>query len=313
MGLQRKDMLGLQDVSAEEITLILDTAVPMKEILKREIKKVPTLRGKVVATMFYEASTRTRSSFELAAKYMGADTMSLAVASSSVQKGESFRDTAQTIEVMGVDTVILRHSMSGSAHYLASCLKASVINGGDGKHEHPTQALLDMFTIREKLGKLKGLRVVILGDILHSRVARSNIWGLTKLGAEVRVVGPPTLIPNYIENLGVEVFYNLDEALRGADVVNVLRLQLERQQKGLLPSIREYHRLYGLNNERLKLAQKDVLVLHPGPMNRGVEITPEVADGPHSVINEQVHNGVAVRMSLLYLLMGGGASDEITD
>lgn len=313
MGLQRKDLLGLQDLSAEEIGLILDTTVPMKEILGREIKKVPTLRGKVVATMFYEASTRTRSSFELAAKYMGADTMSLAVATSSVQKGESFRDTAQTIEVMGVDTVILRHAMSGSAYYLAGCLKASVINGGDGKHEHPTQALLDMYTMREKLGTLKGLKVAILGDILHSRVARSNIWGLTKLGAEVRVVGPPTLMPNHIEKLGVEVFYNTDEALRGVDVVNVLRLQLERQQKGLLPSIREYHRLYGLNQERLKLAKKDVLVLHPGPMNRGVEITPEVADGPHSVINEQVHNGVAVRMALLYLLMGGGAGNEITD
>jgi len=307
MSLKHKDLLGLQELSPEEISLILDTAIPMKEVLNRDIKKLPTLRGKVVATLFYEASTRTRSSFELAAKYMGADTMSLAVATSSVQKGESFRDTAETIEVMGVDLVILRHAMSGAAHYLAQCLKASVINGGDGWHEHPTQALLDMYTIREKKGTLNGLRVVIMGDILHSRVARSNILGLVKMGSEVRVVGPPTLMPRDIEQLGVKRYYSLDQALAGADVINVLRLQLERQQKGLFPSIREYHQHYGLTPERVRLARNDVLVLHPGPMNRGIEIAPEVADGAHSVINQQVRNGVAVRMALLYLLMGGGA------
>lgn len=313
MALKRKDLLGLQHLSAEEIKLILDTAVPMKDILKRDIKKVPTLRGKVVATLFYEPSTRTRSSFELAAKYMGADTISLAVATSSVQKGESLRDTAKTLEVMGVDMVILRHSVSGAAEYLAKCVRASVINGGDGKHEHPTQALLDMFTIREKKGRLEGLKVAIVGDILHSRVARSNIWGLTKVGAEVRVVGPPTLMPPQIEKLGVKVFYRMEEALQGVDVINVLRLQLERQQKGLFPSVREYHRWYGLTAERLQYAAPDVLVLHPGPMNRGVEIAPEVADGPHAVINEQVTNGVAVRMALLYLLMGGGLDGALAD
>lgn len=311
MGLNRKDLLGLQDLSVEEIQLILDTAVPMKDIIGREIKKVPTLRGKAVAILFYEPSTRTRMSFELAGKYMGADTINLAVATSSVQKGESLRDTAKTIEVMGVDTVILRHSISGSAEYLAKMVKASVINAGDGTHEHPTQALLDLFTIREKKGSIAGLKVVILGDILYSRVARSNIWGLTKLGAEVRVVGPPTLMPVGIEKLGVKVFYRIEEALEGADVINVLRMQLERQQKGLFSSIREYYRLYGLNDKRLKLAHPDVLVLHPGPINRGVEISPEVADGPHSVIVEQVANGVAVRMALLYLLMGGGTSGEV--
>lgn len=310
MGLNRKDVLGLQELTAEEIQLILDTAVPMKDILSREIKKVPTLRGKVVATLFYEPSTRTRMSFELAAKYMGADTMSLAVATSSVQKGESFRDTAQTIEVMGVDTVILRHSVSGSAQYLAKTVKASVINGGDGTREHPTQALLDMFTIREKRGSFAGMKVVILGDVLHSRVARSNIWGLTKMGAEVRVVGPPTLMPPEIDKLGVKVYYQAEDALEGADVINVLRLQLERQQKGLFPTVREYHQLYGLTPARLKLAHPDALVLHPGPMNRGVEIAPEVADSPQSTIVEQVANGVAIRMALLYLLMEGGSSSE---
>ncbi|NPV27696.1 MAG: aspartate carbamoyltransferase catalytic subunit [Firmicutes bacterium] len=311
MGLNRKDLLGLEDLSAEEIKLILDTAIPMKDIMHRDIKKVPALRGKVIATLFYENSTRTRTSFELAGKYMSADTVSLAVATSSVQKGESLRDTAKTIEVMGVDAVIIRHQVSGTPHYLARHLKASVINAGDGQHEHPTQALLDMYTIREKKGRIEGLKVAILGDILHSRVARSNIWGLTKLGAEVRVVGPSTLMPSEITRLGVKSFYRVEEALEGVDVVNVLRIQLERQQKGLFPTIREYSRLFGLTNERLKYAQPDVLVLHPGPMNRGVEISPEVADGPHSVINEQVTNGVAIRMAILYLLLGGGTVSEI--
>jgi aspartate carbamoyltransferase catalytic subunit len=311
MGLQGKDLLGLRERSAAEIELILRTAEPMKEIIGREIKKVPTLRGRSVVMLFYENSTRTRTSFELAGKYMGADTVNLNVSTSSVQKGESLRDTGKTIEVMGSDVIVIRHPAAGAPHYLAKCVKSRVINAGDGFHEHPTQALLDLFTIKEKKGRIEGLTVAILGDVLHSRVARSNIWGLTKLGAEVRVVGPSTLMAPYIGSLGVKVYERIEEAVEGVDVINVLRLQLERQQKGLFPTIREYARLFGLNSERLKLAQPDVLVLHPGPMNRGVEISPEVADSLHSVINEQVTNGVAVRMALLYLLMGGGAGDEI--
>ncbi|NPV29764.1 MAG: aspartate carbamoyltransferase catalytic subunit [Firmicutes bacterium] len=311
MKLKRKDILGLRDLSVEEINLILDTAEPMKEILAREIKKVPTLRGRSVVTLFYEPSTRTRTSFELAAKYLSADTASISVATSSVQKGESLRDTAKTIEVMGADAIIIRHSVSGAPHFLARMVDARVINAGDGAHEHPTQALLDMFTIREKKGRLAGLKVAILGDITHSRVARSNIWGLTKMGAEVRVVGPPTLMPPFIQDLGVKVFYRCEEGLEGADVINVLRIQLERQQRGLFPSIREYTRLFGLDERKLRYAKPDVLVLHPGPVNRGIEISPEVQDGPHSVINEQVTNGVAVRMALLYLLMSGGEANEL--
>ncbi|SMB94522.1 aspartate carbamoyltransferase [Thermanaeromonas toyohensis ToBE] len=306
MALKSKHLLGLKDLSAQEIKLILDTAGPMKEIIQRDIKKVPTLRGKLVVTLFYEPSTRTRTSFELAAKYMGADTVSIATSTSSVTKGESLRDTAQTLAAMGADAVIIRHSAAGSPVLLTRYIKASVINGGDGMHEHPTQALLDMFTIQEKLGRIEGLKVVILGDILHSRVARSNIWGLTKMGAEVRVAGPPTLIPKGIENLGVKVFYRVEEALRGADVINVLRIQRERQKKGLFPSLREYALLYQLTPERLRLAKPNALVLHPGPMNRGIEISPAVADGLQSAITEQVTNGVAVRMALLYLLIGGG-------
>lgn len=306
MALKSKHLLGLKDLTAQEIKLILDTAGPMKEVIQRDIKKVPTLRGKLVVTLFYEPSTRTRTSFELAAKYMGADTVSIATSTSSVTKGESLRDTAQTLAAMGADAVIIRHSAAGSPVLLSRYIKASVINGGDGMHEHPTQALLDMFTIREKLGRIEGLKVVILGDILHSRVARSNIWGLTKMGAEVRVVGPPTLIPKGIENLGVKVFYRVEEALRGADVINVLRIQRERQKKGLFPSLREYALLYQLTPERLRLAKPNALVLHPGPMNRGIEISPAVADGLQSAITEQVTNGVAVRMALLYLLIGGG-------
>lgn len=306
MALKSKHLLGLKDLTPQEIELILDTAGPMKEIIQRDIKKVPTLRGKLVVTLFYEPSTRTRTSFELAAKYMGADTVSIATSTSSVTKGESLRDTAQTLAAMGADAVIIRHSAAGSPVLLSRYIKASVINGGDGMHEHPTQALLDMFTIREKLGRIEGLKVVILGDILHSRVARSNIWGLTKMGAEVRVAGPPTLIPQGIENLGVKVFYRVEEALRGADVINVLRIQRERQKKGLFPSLREYALLYQLTPERLRLAKPNALVLHPGPMNRGIEISPAVADGLQSAINEQVTNGVAVRMALLYLLIGGG-------
>lgn len=256
-------------------------------------------------TLFYENSTRTRSSFDLAGKFLSADTVGLSSASSSVAKGESLRDTGLTLTAMGVDVVVIRHPASGAAEYLAKCIPAAVINAGDGTHEHPTQALLDMFTIREKKGSLTGLKVAIIGDILHSRVARSNIWGLTKMGAEVRVVGPMTLIPQDIEAMGVKVYTKVEEALAGVDVVNVLRIQLERQQQGLFPSIREYSRLYGINQNRLALTAADAIVLHPGPMNRGVEIDPQIAYGNRSVITEQVTNGVAVRMALLYLLTGG--------
>lgn len=305
MAINGKDLLSLKDTPAETIKLILDTAEPMKEIIKRQIKKVPTLRGRTVVTVFYEASTRTRTSFELAAKYLSADAVNIAAATSSVSKGESLKDTARTIAAMGADVVVLRHPMAGAPELLARTLKASVINAGDGAHEHPTQALLDLFTVREKKGRLEGLKVVIIGDILHSRVARSDIWGYTTMGAEVRLAGPATLMPPGIEKTGARVYNNLEEALEGADVINILRIQLERQQQGLFPGLREYAILFGINRDRLKLAAPDALVMHPGPMNRGVEISPEVADGLQSVINEQVTNGVAVRMALLYLLTGG--------
>ncbi|WP_307400346.1 aspartate carbamoyltransferase catalytic subunit [Desulfofundulus luciae] len=309
MNWKRKDLLGLQNLSAEEIKLILDTAVPMKEILGRAIKKVPTLRGRTVVTLFYEPSTRTRTSFELAAKYLSADSVNISTSTSSVVKGETLKDTARTLAAMGADVVILRHPMAGAPNLLARTIRAAVINAGDGAHEHPTQALLDLFTVREKKGGLAGLNVAIIGDILHSRVARSNIWGFTKMGARVRICGPATMIPPEIEATGVQVCTRIEEALDGADVVMMLRIQLERQQRGLFPSIREYARLFGLNRERLALARSGALVMHPGPINRGVEIAPEVADGINSVINEQVTNGVAVRMALLYLLSGGGMPD----
>lgn len=305
MRLQRKDILGLEEMTAGEMLLILDTADSMKEILTRTIKKVPTLRGRSLCTLFYEASTRTRTSFEMAAKYMSADTTSITASTSSVQKGETLKDTALTIEAMGVDVVVMRHPASGSCHFLSRIVKASVINAGDGTHEHPTQGLLDLFTMREKKGRIEGLEVAILGDVYHSRVARSNIWGLVKLGARVRVAGPSTLLPPDIERLGVKAYTDVSEAVRGADVVNVLRLQLERQQKGLFPTVREYHNVWGLTPERLKAAKPDVLVLHPGPMNRGVEIATEVADSDRSAIVQQVTNGVSVRMAILYLLLGG--------
>lgn len=307
---KRKDLLGLAELTPEEINFILDTARPMKQIILRDIKKVPTLRGKSVVNLFYEPSTRTRTSFELAAKYMSADSVNIAASTSSVVKGESLTDTGITLTSMGCDIVVIRHRESGAPAFLARNIPARVINAGDGTHEHPTQALLDLFTMREKKGGIKGLTVTILGDILFSRVARSNIWGLTKLGAKVRVCGPTTLMPRQIEELGVEVYHNIDEALKDADVINVLRIQLERQDKGYFPTTREYSRLFGLTKERLEKAKPDVLVLHPGPMNRGIEIAPEVADGLHSAINEQVTNGVAVRMALLYLLTGGGAIGE---
>lgn len=285
--------------------LVLSTARSLKEILSRPIKKVPTLRGKVVCTLFYEASTRTRTSFELAAKYMSADTVSIAPSGSSVQKGETLSDTARNLEVMGVDIVIMRHSVSGSCHFLAKVLDIPVINAGDGMHEHPTQGLLDIFTILEYKPKIRGLKVAILGDVFHSRVARSDIFGLIKMGAEVAVAGPRTLIPPCIEELGVKAYNRVEEAIEGADVVYSLRLQLERQTKSLFPSKREYHDFFGLNRERLRLAKDDALIMHPGPMNRGVEITTDLADSPRSVILDQVTSGVAVRMAILYLILGG--------
>jgi len=308
MQLQRKDILGLQNMTTEEMALILETAQSHKEILSRPVKKVPILRGKSICTLFYENSTRTRTSFELAAKIMSADTTSISVAGSAINKGESFKDTLLTLEAMGVDLFVIRHGASGSPHFAGQIVKSHVINAGDGLHEHPTQGLLDMLTIRENKGKFEGLKVVIVGDILHSRVARSNIWGLSKMGAEVRVCGPSTLLPAKIEELPVRVYSSLDQALDGADVVNVLRIQLERMDRGFFPSIREYSRLFGINKDRLRKCKPDVLVMHPGPMNRGIEIAPDVADGEYSVITDQVTNGVAVRMAILYLLLGGGAN-----
>ncbi len=309
---RKKDLLGLKDVTREEIELILNTAVPMKDVIRRDIKKVPALRGKAMVTVFYEPSTRTRTSFEIAGKYLSADTVNLAVSTSSVQKGESLRDTIKTIEVMGFDVMVMRHSMSGTPNYVARNTSMRVINAGDGANEHPTQALLDMFSIREQKGTLEGLKVAIVGDILHSRVARSNIYGLSKFGCEIRVVGPSTLMAPEIEKLGVKAYYNLKEALDGVDVINLLRIQMERQKKGLFPSLQEYSHYYMLTPDKLKKAKDDVLILHPGPMNRGVEISSEIADGDHAVINEQVTNGVAVRMALLFLMMGG-SKDEINN
>lgn len=301
----KKDLLGLEYLTAEEIELILDTAKSFKEVSTRKVKKVPTLRGKTVVSLFFEPSTRTRISFELAAKRLSADTIGITQATSSAVKGETLKDTAKNIEAMNVDVVILRHSMPGAPHLLAKAIEPSVINAGDGAHEHPTQGLLDLFTIREKRGFVKGLKVSIIGDIAHSRVARSNIWGLKKMGAEVTVCGPSTLMPVEVEKMGIYVTNNLDEAIEGADVLNVLRIQLERQKKGLFPSIREYIKLFGVNRERLKNAKEDILIMHPGPINRGIELTPDVADGPYSVILEQVTNGIAVRMAVLFLVTGG--------
>lgn len=298
----RKDLLGLEDLSSQEIELILNTAQSFKEVSERAVKKVPALRGKTVVNLFFESSTRTRTSFELAAKRLSADIVNIAIQTSSASKGETFKDTAKNIEAMKIDIIIMRHPASGAPHMLARSVKSSVINAGDGSHEHPTQGLLDIFTMKQKKGKIKGLKVSIVGDITHSRVARSNIWGLNKLGAEVTVCGPKTLIPVDIEKLGVKVTYNLEEAVRNADVVNILRIQHERQQKGLFPSIREYVNRFGINRDVLKCAKKDLIIMHPGPINRGVELTPEVADGPYSVILEQVTNGIAVRMAVLYLI-----------
>ncbi len=299
-----KDLLGLEQLTAGQINLVLDTAVPLKEISERTIKKVPTLRGATIVNLFFEASTRTRISFEFAEKRMSADTVNVASAGSSVSKGETLVDTARNLEAMRIDMVVIRHPASGAARFLAERIESNVINAGDGTHEHPTQGLLDLLTLRDHFGTLEGKKVCLCGDVLHSRVARSNIWGLTKLGAEVAVCGPRSLLPNAIEEMGVKVFDRIEAAIEWADALNVLRLQLERMQAGYIPSLREYNRVFGVTRERLERAPRDVLILHPGPMNRGVEIDSDVADGPHSVILNQVTNGVAIRMAVLYLLSG---------
>ncbi len=300
-----KDLLGLDELTAEQINLILDTAVPFKEVSERQIKKVPTLRGMTIVNLFFEASTRTRVSFEFAEKRLSADTVNVASSGSSVAKGETLVDTARNLEAMRIDMVVIRHPASGAARFLAQRIDSNVINAGDGTHEHPTQALLDILTLRDRFGDLKGRRVCIVGDVLHSRVARSNIHGLRKLGAEVAVCGPRSLLPNAVEEMGVQVFDRIEAAIEWAEALNILRLQLERMQGGYIPSLREYNRVFGVTSERLDRAPHDLLILHPGPMNRGVEIDSDVADGPHSVILHQVTNGVAVRMAVLYLLAGG--------
>jgi aspartate carbamoyltransferase catalytic subunit len=304
-----KDLLGLEELTREQILSILDTAEAFKEISDRPVRKVPYLRGQTVVNAFFENSTRTRVSFEFAEKRMGADTVSISTTGSSVQKGETLVDTARNLEAMRIDMVVIRHASSGSAHFLAKRIESHVINAGDGKHEHPTQGLLDLLTIRDHRGSLEGLKVCICGDVLHSRVARSNIHGLRRLGAEVGVCGPVTLMPADVRELGVHYFNRIEAAIEWADVLNVLRLQLERMQGGFIPSLREYNRVYGVTRARVEAAPRDLLILHPGPMNRGVEIDSDVADGPHSVILQQVTNGVAVRMAVLYLLAGGPAAE----
>ena len=305
MQFRKKDLLGIKQLESEEIELILETAETFKEISTRAIKKVPTLRGRTVVHLFYEPSTRTRTSFEIAAKRLSADTFNISASTSSIVKGETLLDTAKNLEAMNPDVIVLRHSAAGAPHLLARCMEASVINAGDGMHEHPTQALLDLLTIRDNKGTISGLNVAIIGDIAHSRVARSNILALTKMGARVLVAGPNTMIPAELDKLGAEVFNQPEEVIPEADVIMMLRIQLERQGKMLLPSLREYAKVFGLNEQKLSTAKPDVLIMHPGPINRGVEISPSVADGPYSVILDQVTNGVAIRMALLYLLIGG--------
>ena len=312
MELKRKDLLGIEELSREEIEIILETAESMKEISERAIRKVPYLRGKTVVNLFFEASTRTLASFALAEKRLSADSFNLSSSSSSVLKGETLLDTARNLEAMKIDFVVMRHSMSGAPHFIAERLEASVINAGDGTHEHPTQALLDLLSLKERLGGIEGKKVLIVGDVLHSRVARSNIWAFEKMGAEVSLCGPPTLMPYKIENMDVEVTYDLNEVIPDMDVIYVLRIQKERQKGGLLPSLREYIELFGITPERLEIAKKDVVIMHPGPINRGIELDPRVADGDHSIILNQVTNGVAVRMAILYLL-SGGKSGEIAE
>ena len=305
MQFRKKDLLGIKQLEPEEINLILETAETFKEISTRPIKKVPTLRGRTVVHLFYEPSTRTRTSFEIAAKRLSADTFNISASTSSIVKGETLLDTARNLEAMNPDVIVLRHAAAGAPHLLAKHVQASVINAGDGMHEHPTQALLDLLTIKDKKETISGQTVAIIGDIAHSRVARSNVWALTKMGARVLVAGPTTMMPHDLDKLGVEVFYRPEDVIPEADVIMMLRIQLERQGQMLLPSLREYARVFGLNEEKLSKAKPDVLIMHPGPINRGVEISPAVADGPYSVILDQVNNGVAVRMALLYLLIGG--------
>ncbi len=300
-----KDLLGLEPLSGDQIKLILDTAEPFKEISERAIKRVPTLRGATIVNLFFEPSTRTRVSFEFAEKRLSADPVNVAASASSVTKGETLVDTARNLEAMRIDMVVIRHSASGAAQFLADRIESNVVNAGDGTHEHPTQGLLDLLTLRDHFKRLDGLKVAICGDVLHSRVARSNIWGLSKMGAKVAVCGPRTLLPNAIDELEVEVFDRIEEAIEWADALNILRLQLERMQGGYIPSLREYNRVFGVTRERLERAKREILILHPGPMNRGVEIDSDVAAGPFSVILDQVTNGVAIRMAVLYLLSGG--------
>lgn len=302
MTLQSRHLLGLEGLTKDELTLILDTAVSFREILDRPIKKVPPLQGKTVVNLFFESSTRTRISFELAERRLSADVVSFTTAASSVSKGETLKDTARNIEAMKIDMVVIRHAAPGSAHFLSKVVDANVINAGDGGHEHPTQGLLDMYTLREKFGSLEGLRVCIVGDISHSRVARSNIYGLLTMGADVSVCGPETLIPREMEKLGVHVYHRLEEVIPKVDALNVLRVQLERQKSGLFPSLREYHRFFGVTKEKVARAPKPVTIMHPGPINRDVELSADLADSEHSVILQQVTNGVAIRMAVLYLL-----------
>lgn len=310
MALKRKDLLTIRELEPEEINLILDTADSMKEIASRDIKKVPALRGKTVINLFYEPSTRTRTSFEIAGKWLSADVVNISSAASSVVKGESLVDTGRTLQAMHPDVVVIRHPVPGAPKILADRLQASIINAGDGAHEHPTQALLDLFTIRERLGRLQGLKVAIVGDISHSRVTRSNVQAMRKVGMEVRIAGPSTLIPRFPEQLGAHVTTDIEAAIADVDVIMMLRIQRERQGPTLLPSLREYSRFFGLTVERLRKAKEGVLIMHPGPINRGVEIAPEVADGPYSLILDQVTNGVAIRMGLLYLLTGGQPAER---
>ena len=309
-SLRSKDLLGISELTPDEITLILDTADAMKEIASRPIKKVPALRGKTVVNLFFEPSTRTRTSFEIAEKRLSADTLNIAIATSSVVKGETLADTALNLEAMHPDMIVLRHSSSGACHLLSRICRSAIINAGDGMHEHPTQALLDAFTIRERKRQLKGLKVAIIGDLLHSRVLRSNILLLTRMGADVWVCGPPTLMPADIRRFGVNATSSIEAAVTGADVIMLLRIQLERMEGAYFPSLREYFNVFGMSEARMKLAQPDVMIMHPGPMNRGVEIASVVADGPYSVILDQVANGVAVRMAVLYLLAGGAEHEE---
>ncbi len=314
MKFEKKNLLGIADLSKEEIITILDTAVPMKQIFTRSVKKVPALRGKTVLNLFYEPSTRTRTSFEIAAKRLSADVINISPSTSSIVKGESLVDTTKTVEALNTDIIVIRHKASGAPHFLSQRTDLPIINGGDGVHEHPTQALLDLYTIREKKETFEGLKIAIVGDILHSRVSRSNIIAMSKLGCEVRVVGPPTLLPKEIEKMGCQVYHKIDEGLDGVDIIYCLRIQLERQARKQFPSLEEYIRLYSVTKARAKYAKKDALVMHPGPMNRGVELSADVAYSEQSTITDQVTNGIAIRMAIFYLVLGGGRGvQEITD